>query len=30
MIHIEGLVKSFGPTYALQGVDLEVEDGEIL
>jgi heme exporter protein A len=30
MIHIEGLVKSFGHTYALRGVDLEVAEGEFL
>jgi heme exporter protein A len=30
MIHIQGLVKSFGHTYALQGVDLEVAQGEFL
>jgi len=30
MIHIEGLVKSFGHTYALRGVDLEVARGEFL
>lgn len=30
MIKIRGLVKSFGHTYALQGVDLEVAEGEFL
>ena len=30
MIQIEGLVKSFGHTYALRGVDLEVAEGEFL
>jgi len=30
MIQIQGLVKSFGHTYALQGVDLEVAEGEFL
>ena len=30
MIQIQGLVKSFGHTYALQGVDLEMAQGEFL
>ena len=30
MIQIQGLVKSFGHTYALQGVDLEVAQGQFL
>jgi len=30
MIQIQGLVRSFGHTYALQGVDLEVAEGEFL
>ncbi len=30
MIHVEGLVKSFGHTYALRSVDLEVAQGEFL
>lgn len=30
MIQIEGLTKSFGYTYALRNVDLEVSDGEFL
>ncbi len=30
MIQIQGLVKSFGHTYALRGVDLEVAEGEFL
>jgi heme exporter protein A len=30
MIKIQGLVKSFGHNYALQNIDLEVEDGEFL
>jgi ABC-2 type transport system ATP-binding protein len=29
-IHAEGLVKSFGPTKALDGVDLHVDDGTIM
>lgn len=30
MIRVRGLVRSFGPTYALSGVDLDVADGESL
>jgi heme exporter protein A len=30
MIEIQGLVKSFGHTYALQGLDLQVGEGEFL
>lgn len=30
MIQIEGLVKAFGHTYALRGIDLEVAEGEFL
>jgi heme exporter protein A len=30
MIRVEGLVKSFGHTYALRSIDLEVERGEFL
>ena len=30
MIHVRGLVRSFGPTFAVRGVDLDVADGESL
>lgn len=30
MIHVQGLVKSFGYTYALRSIDLEVAEGEFL
>ena len=30
MIHVESLVKSFGHTYALRSIDLEVAEGEFL
>ena len=30
MIHVEGLVKSFGHTYALRSIDLDVAEGEFL
>jgi heme exporter protein A len=30
MIRVQGLVKSFGHTYALRGIDLEVAQGEFL
>jgi heme exporter protein A len=30
MIRVQGLVKSFGHTYALRGIDLEVAEGEFL
>jgi heme exporter protein A len=30
MIQVRGLVRSFGPTHALRGVDLDVADGESL
>ena len=30
MIHVEGLVKSFGHTYALRSIDLQVAEGEFL
>ncbi|HVL86709.1 MAG TPA: amino acid ABC transporter ATP-binding protein [Candidatus Thermoplasmatota archaeon] len=30
LIHVRGLVKRFGPTRVLQGVDLDVREGEVL